>query len=178
MDASQPEKREHFKPSEYMRSRRPHLFSDSVQVARPSLDKGQFDYHLETLTSRKQEQLFEECARRLAEAEICPNIKPQTGPTGGGDSQVDASTYPVAHDLAERVWFGSPAQPSGEDWAFAFSCKRDWKSKIREDIAKIARLPTHFTLAYFITNQYARDKDRAKIETELSQQHGLKVECH
>jgi site-specific recombinase XerC len=38
----------------------------------------------ETDTSRSQEVKFERFARRLAEREICPNLLPQTGPTGGG----------------------------------------------------------------------------------------------
>jgi len=49
----------------------------------------------------EKETEFEEFCRRLVEAEICPNIKPQTGPVGGGDSKVDASTHPISKELAE-----------------------------------------------------------------------------
>jgi len=93
-----------FKPSEYMRARRPELFSDTTPMMVPLLEKGFLEYQLETLTSRKQELVFEEFCRRLASLEICPNIKPQTGPIGGGDSKVDAPTYPVASALAERCY--------------------------------------------------------------------------
>ena len=79
-------------PSSFMRARRPHLFSDTVAVDRPQLDRDRLEYYLETLTSRKQETAFEHFARRLAEKEICPNLLPQTGPTGGGDSKVDTET--------------------------------------------------------------------------------------
>ena len=158
-----------------MRARYPDLFSDTLPVAVQTLDKGKLEYHLETLTSRKQEQEFEEFCRRMAELEICPNIKPQTGPTGGGDSKVDASTYPVAPALSERCWCGTPAPPSDEAWAFAFSCKKKWKPKVKEDMQKIANLDRSFTKVYFITSQFARDKDRGYIEQELTEKHGFEV---
>ena len=164
-----------FKPSQYMRARRPHLFSDTLPLTVPALDKGRLEYHLETLTSRKQEQEFEEFCRRMVEAEICPNLKPQTGPTGGGDSKVDASTYPVAPALRERCWWGTPAVPSDGAWAFAFSCKKEWKPKVKEDTEKIANLERSFTKAYFITSQFARDKDRGYLESELTKKHGFEV---
>ena len=94
-------------PSEFLRARRPELFSDSRLEGQPRLTPAVFEYHLETLTSRKQEIEFEYFCRRLAEKEICPNLLPQTGPTGGGDSKVDAETYPVAEEIAERWYVGS-----------------------------------------------------------------------
>lgn len=152
-----------FRPSEYIRARYPKLFSDTPPVGAPVLDKGRLEYHLESLTHRKQEQEFEDFCRRLAELEICPNLKPQTGPTGGGDSQVDASTYPVAQTLTERCWWGTPSTPPAKSWAFAFSCKKKWKDKVKSDMAKIAALERTFETAFFITSQYTRDKDRGFI---------------
>jgi hypothetical protein len=35
---------------------------------------------LDTLTSRSQETIFENFARRLAQCEVCPNLLPHTGP--------------------------------------------------------------------------------------------------
>ena len=84
------------RPSDFMKARRPYLFSDTEIEAQPTLDRATFEYLLETLTARKQELDFEHFARRLAEKEVCPNLIPQTGPTGGGDSKVDAETYPVS----------------------------------------------------------------------------------
>src|SRR5690349_13420504 len=95
---------ENFRPSEFMRARRPELFSDSKVIGEPRLSPEVFEYHLDTLTSRKQETEFEHFCRRLAEKEICPNILPQTGPTGGGDSKVDAETYPVSDAISLR-WY-------------------------------------------------------------------------
>jgi len=96
------------------------------------------EYHLSTLTSRSQEVKFEHFARRLAELEICPNLLPQTGPTGGGDSKVDSETYPVADDLALGWYMGIGREAASERWAFAFSAKKKWRGKLRSDIAKIA----------------------------------------
>jgi len=99
------------KPSEYLRARRPERFSDTPKVGRHVLSRDLLEYKLGTLTSRKQEGDFEEYARKLAERELCPNLHPQTGPTGGGDSKTDASTYPVAPALTERWYRGSPTPP-------------------------------------------------------------------
>ena len=87
---------------EFMRARRPELYSDSMIHSEAQPDRNQFEYHLDTLTNRKQETEFETFARLLAEIEICPNLLPQTGPTGGGDSKVDTETYPVGESRTGR----------------------------------------------------------------------------
>src|SRR5258706_14493727 len=98
---------ESFQPSEYMRARRPELFSDSTEINTPNLTHDVFEYHLDTLTNRKQETVFEHFCRRLAEKELCPNLIPQTGPTGGGDSKVETETYPHAEGIALRWYHGT-----------------------------------------------------------------------
>ena len=103
-------------PSKFMRSRRPEQFSDTLERGGPTLDKSQFDYHLETITNRSEEKLIENFGRKLAQKEICPNLIPQTGPTGGGDSKVDTETFPVAGEIAERWYEGQPNAAS-ERWA-------------------------------------------------------------
>jgi hypothetical protein len=158
-----------------MREWHPDFFPDSVVVQNPLLNKDFLEYKLDTLTSRKEEQTFEEFCRKLAEKEICPNIKPQTGPTGGGDSKTDAATYPMAPELARHYYWGNPNSPTDENWAFAFSCKKKWKPKIQEDAAKIAALPRKFTKVYFVTNQFAKDKDRSALEDELTKKHGFEA---
>jgi hypothetical protein len=65
------------RPSEFMRARHPHLFSDTEIIEHAYLDRAVFDHHLETLTNRKEELMFERFARKLAEKEICPNLVPQ-----------------------------------------------------------------------------------------------------
>jgi hypothetical protein len=104
---------EDFSPSKFMRGRRPELFSDSQILSELRLTRDVFGYQLETLTHRKQEIEFEHFCRRLAEKEICPNLIPQTGPTGGGDSKVDTETYPVADDIALRWYQGQSRKAPG-----------------------------------------------------------------
>ncbi len=163
------------KPSEQMRANRPYLFSDSQRLSAPRLERSLLEYHLETLVNRKEEYLFEDFCRRIAEAELCPNLKPQAGPLGGGDSKTDSSTYPVSTMLLERCYWGTPAAPATERWAFAFSCQKTWTSKVRSDCKKIAELDTKFSVVYFITSQFARDKTRARLEEELSKTHEFEV---
>lgn len=157
------------KPSDFMRARRPELYSDTVYIDEHILNRSQFEFHLDTLTQRKDEIRFEHFCRRLAEKELCPNLLPQTGPTGGGDSKTDAETYPVADSIAERWYVGDPSRAAQERWAFAFSAKKDWRTKVKSDVKKIAETKRGYTLIYFITNQSVSDRNRASIEDELSQ---------
>jgi hypothetical protein len=164
-----------FSPREFLRVRRPERFSDTERSDEPVLDRSLLEYHLHTLTNRSQEKDFEHFARHLAQKEICPNLISQTGPTGGGDSKVDTETYPVADDIALTWYAGVGRDAASERWAFAISAKEDWRSKVRPDIEKIAGTGRGYKKAFFITNQFVRDKDRAEVEDELSKKHGLDV---
>lgn len=161
-------------PREFMRQLHPDLFSDSRVDDIVQLPKVVFEYHLDTLTNRKQEYEFEHFCRKLAEKEICPNLRTQTGPTGGGDSKVDTETYPVAEKIVERWWAGSPSAGS-ERWAFAFSAEKRWKPKVKSDVEKILSTGRDYKRIYFFTNQFVRDKDRANQEDELSKRVGIPV---
>jgi hypothetical protein len=162
-------------PSVYYRNLRPELFSDTRGTSSPNLTKSLLEFQLDQLTANKKEHEFEEFCRRLAEHEICSNLMPQTGPVGGGDSKVDAATYPVATGLAERRYWCGKARPTSEDWGFAFSAKKDWRTKVKDDVGKIAQLPRKFQQIFFITNQPARDKVRAELEASLSSTSGARV---
>jgi hypothetical protein len=162
-------------PNQFYRAQRPERFSDSVTVQKPSLDRSQLEYHLGTITNRSQETAFEHLARGLAERRIAPNLIPHTGPTGGGDSKVDSETFPVADALALGWFEGIGREASKERWAFAFSAKKDWRPKLKADIAKLVATGRGYKNAFFITNQYVKDKDRAKLEDQLSKEHGLQV---
>ena len=164
-----------FSPSGYMRARRPELFSDTKTVAEPRLTREVFEHQLDTLTSRKQETEFEHFCRRLAEKDLCPNLIPQTGPTGGGDSKVDAETYPVANEIAMRWYDGIGIAASRERWAFAFSAKKKWKPKFNGDVKKIIETGRDYKHIYFITNQFVRDKERAELEDELSKKYSVGI---
>lgn len=159
---------------EFMRARRPQLYSDTLHAEIGEMDRRQFEFHLQSLTSRKEETAFENFARVLAEKELCPNLIPQTGPTGGGDSKADTETYPVASAIA-TLWFEGDPSSAGERWGFAVSAKADWKPKVRSDVAKIVATGRPYILVYFISNQSIKDKDRAEIEDALTAEHGVQV---
>ena len=154
-------------PLEFMKERRPYLFSDSQDISEVTIPKATLEMQLDTLTSRKQEAEFEYFARLLAEKEICPNLVPQTGPTGGGDGKVDTETYPVAEEISER-WFVGDANAAKERWAFAISTKRDWKPKVRADVASIMSTGRDYKRIFFITSQYAKSNDKSDLEDSLS----------
>jgi hypothetical protein len=170
----QPES-EAFRPSDFMRARRPYLFSDTQVVGEPLLDRSFLEYHLETLTNRSQEKDFEHFCRRLAEKEICPNLLPQTGPTGGGDSKVDSETYPVSDAVSIRWYEGVGREAASERWAFAISAKQQWRPKVRSDVQGIVETQRGYTLIYFISSRYIKDKDRASIEDELFNKYNVNV---
>jgi hypothetical protein len=151
------------------------MFSDSRTIGEIHLPREVFEYHLDTLTNRKQETEFEHFCRRLAEKQLCPNLLPQTGPTGGGDSKVDAETYPVADEISLRWYEGVARSADRERWAFAFSAKKKWRPKIESDVEKIVNTGRGYKLIYFITNQFVRDKVRAAVEDALKAKHGVEV---
>lgn len=161
-------------PRELMRARHPDLFSDSVVEERSILARPVFEYHLETLTARKEEYQFEHFCRLIAEKEICPNLRVQTGPTGGGDSKVDSETYPVAKEISNRWWLGEPSGGS-ERWAFAFSAKKAWKPKLEADVDNILSTQRDYKRIYFFTNQFVSDKSRASAEDALTKNAGIPV---
>ncbi len=163
-------------PKQFLRRRRPQRFSDSIRVDEPALDRSMLEYHLDTLTSRSQEHDFERFAKALCSREVCPNLLPQTGPTGGGDSKVDSETYPVATPLALAWHAGDSSQEAANArWGFAFSAKKKWRPKLRSDIEKIASTGRGYAKAFFVTNQFVRDKERADIEDDLSKKYELDV---
>jgi hypothetical protein len=170
-----PPGKDFFSPRKLLQARRPEKFSDSVVIRAAALDRSLLEYHLDSLTKRKQENDFERFAKRLIERTICPNLLPQTGPTGGGDSGVDSETYPVSDDLS-LVWhIGIGREASTERWAFAFSAKKDWPEKLRADVAKIAGTGRKYRKAFFVSNQFIRDKTRAREEDSLRKKHKLDV---
>src|SRR5258707_952510 len=113
-----------FSPREFLKARRPERFSDSMNEEESTLDSLTLGYPLEKITSLSQEADFQRFAFELAKREVCPNLLPQTGPTGGGDSKVDAETYPVADGLS-LVWHnGIGREASSENWGFAISAMK------------------------------------------------------
>jgi hypothetical protein len=124
-------------PSAYMRQLRPENYSDTTETTDYVLDRAVFDHHLEKITTLSQTQDFEIFCRKLCERTICRNLRPHTGPDGGGDSKADTETLPVADEIASLAYVGE-ANAGREKWAFAFSAKEDWRGKVRSDVKGIA----------------------------------------
>lgn len=164
-------------PSAFMRELRPEYYSDSKERTRFVLGAHQLEYRLETITARNETHAFEIFCRKLCERAICPNLRPQTGPDGGGDSKADSETYPVADEIAGLTYVGS-ANSGRERWAFAFSAKEAWTAKARKDVKGIAETKRGYDRIFFVTSRFAKAKDRARLEDELTTKYGIPVTIH
>lgn len=161
-------------PSQFMRARRPHLFSDSTELEEVAISREVLSHHLHTLTNQKDEVPFERFARRLAQKFIAPNMRPQTGPTGGGDGKTDAESYPVSAEVAATWHIADPANAS-KRLAFAFSAKERWRSKVQDDVKGIAETGRDYKQIYFITNQFVSAKNSAEVQDELEQKYRIPI---
>ncbi len=164
-------------PSRFMRELRPEYYSDTKDQVAYLLDAPILEYHLESITSRNETHGFEVFCRKLCERTICPNLRPQTGPEGGGDSKADTETYPVADEIVALTYVGE-ANGGREKWAFAFSAKKTWTSKVRNDVKGIIETDRNYNRIICVTSRFARAKDRARIEDELSKKYGIPVTIH
>jgi hypothetical protein len=171
---SEEEHKNKVSPSEFMRRLRPEYYSDTSDHTTYLLDATTLEYCLDTITARNQTHDFEIFCRKLCERTICPNLKPATGPEGGGDSKADTETIPIADEIATLTYVGD-ANAAQERWAFAFSAKKKWAEKARSDVAGIVATQRDYQKIYCITAQFARAKDRARIEDELTQRLGVTV---
>ncbi|MBL3591243.1 MAG: hypothetical protein JMN24_15840 [gamma proteobacterium endosymbiont of Lamellibrachia anaximandri] len=164
-------------PTQFMRELRPEYYSDTKDQVQYVLDESTFEYCLETITSRNETHEFEVFCRKLCERTICPNLRPHTGPDGGGDSKADTESYPVSDDISELFYVGE-SKAGRERWAFAFSAKKKWTEKVRNDVKGIIETDRGYNRIIFVTSRFARDKDRARLEDELSKQYGISVTIH
>ena len=71
----------------YYRRLRSNLFSDTEVVYETKLTPELFDLKLQQLSQDKKQSEFENFVLVLAARLVTPNIKPQTGPDGGGDGK-------------------------------------------------------------------------------------------
>lgn len=163
-------------PSEFMRKLHPEHYSDSSGRTAYELERESFEYHLESITSRNETHDFEIFCRKLCERVICPNLRPATGPEGGGDSKADTETFAVAKELAQ-FYIGRPGSGS-ERWAFAFSAKETWRSKVISDVAGLIATGRNYNRIICVTSRFAPAKKRALLEDELTEEHGVPVEIH
>lgn len=164
-------------PSQFMRQIRPELYSDSTPRIKHQLKAEVLSHHLDTITERNQTHEFELFCRKLCERTICPNLRPATGPEGGGDSKADTETSPVSDEVSKLNYVGI-ANSGSERWAFAFSAKKTWAEKARSDVAGIMATNRGYKKIFFVTSRAARAKDRARVEEELSREYGVQVTIH
>ena len=162
-------------PYDLYRKNNPQYFSDTVVTYKTELTEEIFRYEMDKLSNTMKQDLFENFATSLAFRFITPNIVPQTGPTGGGDGKTDSETHPVADKIAEKWYVADGGCKGTEKWAFAISCKEDWKGKIKKDVNEIVKLNRGFTKIYFCSNRQIRSADRKTIETELKKKYGIEV---
>lgn len=164
-------------PSQFMRQIRPELYSDSTARTSHQLEAPVLSHHLDTLTDRNQTHEFELFCRKLCERTICPSLRPATGPEGGGDSKADTESTPVSEEINRLTYVGL-ANRGSERWAFAFSAKKTWAEKSRSDVAGIVATNRGYTKIFFVTSRAARARDRARVEDELTREHGVQVTIH
>ncbi|MBP5366972.1 MAG: hypothetical protein J6Z01_00835 [Bacteroidales bacterium] len=159
----------------YYRELHPQYFSDSKVVYETPLTRELFDLQLEFLSTKKKQSEFEnfvvECAKRI----ITPNIKRQTGPDGGGDGKVDAETFDVSSDISDKWYIIDGGASRNEKWAFAISCKKQWKPKVESDVEKIVDTDREYTKVLFFSNQYIKSSTRAEVETNLKEKYNIQV---
>ena len=160
--------------SEIMRSRRPYLYSDSSSTNAYSLSKSEFSHFLDSLTQRNEHKDFEIFCRHLCERILCPNLRTQTGPEGGGDGKVDTETYAVSSEISDR-WFSGEANAGQERWAFAVSAKKAWSSKVNSDVKGIVETGRKYDRIYFLTNQAVKAKACHDKEMKLTKEFGVPV---
>lgn len=160
--------------SEFMRNYKPELYSDSEDRPQYRFDKATLEHQLDTVTTRNETHDFELFCRKLCEKSICPNLRPQTGPEGGGDGKADSETIPVADEISKLTYVGE-ANAGKEKWAFGFSAKKRWSEKVRSDVEGIVSTKRGYQKIFCVTSRPARAKDRARIEDELTKEHGIPV---
>ncbi|MGN6299436.1 MAG: hypothetical protein ACTHM7_21770 [Ginsengibacter sp.] len=162
-------------PSQFYRRRRPEYFSDSKIVAKAILPREQLDYEISQISTTQKQDSFENLCRKLAEKLITPNLIPQVGPTGGGDGKTDAETYPVSNFISERWFVSDNKWNENENWAFAMSAKKDWKTKVKSDVKGIIDTNRGYTRIYFFSNQKISSKNKKETQAQIKKDFGIEL---
>lgn len=167
--------KEKLSPAEFYKLRRPEYFSDSEITYETELPKEQLAFALNQISKNQKHDEFETLCRRLSEKLITPNLIPQVGPTGGGDGKTDSETYPVSKDISDRWFIPENGWNKDEKWAFAFSAKKTWKSKAKDDIINILSTKREYTRIYFITNQTPSSKNKKETQDQYIKEFKLDI---
>ena len=67
------------------------------------------------------------------------------------------------------------SNPTNDKWAFAFSLKKDWKSKCNSDIKKIIETKRGYTKIFFVTNQAIKNNIRLEYQDLKKEETGIEV---
>lgn len=162
-------------PSQFYRNRRPEFFSDSKTESKVLLTKEQLAFEINQISTNQKHDSFENLCRRLAEKLITPNLIPQVGPTGGGDGKTDSETYAVSNYISDRWFISDNKWNENENWAFAISAKKDWKTKVKSDVKKIVETNRGYTKTYFFSNQKIRSKDKKETQDLINEKYGIEL---
>jgi hypothetical protein len=162
-------------PKDFLKQRRPNKFSDSIIKEKTNLNRPTLESHLLNLSSRNEQDIFEQFIVSLCEVEVCPNIKPNTGPAGGGDGKTDAESYPVSADTALSLYIGFEQLKPKRAFAFAISAKKKWEAKLKLDFEKIYEDDRKLDVTYFVTNQYVKADKRKVLEKDLGEKYHTEV---
>lgn len=160
-------------PKELLKKLHPDQFSDSKIIEKIECPRDFLDFSISKLSEQNKHFDFEDFIRKLLEREICPNLIEETGPAGGGDGKVDTENYSVAPDKQLFWWYG--LNPTNDKWAFAFSLKKDWKSKCNSDIKKIIETRRGYTKIFFVTNQPIKNNIRLDYQDLKKNETGVEV---
>lgn len=154
-------------PSAFYRKIRPEFFSDSKIITKVVLPREQLDYEISQISVNQKHDSFETLCRRLAEKLITPNLIPQVGPTGGGDGKTDSETYPVSNFISDRWFISDNKWDENENWAFAFSAKKEWKSKVKSDVKSIINTGRGYTKIFFFSSQKISSKNKKETQDQI-----------
>lgn len=150
-----------------MKLRHPDEFSDSSDYMNKAIPRPVLESFFLNLTSRNEQDDFESFAFKLAQKEIIPNLKPNTGPAGGGDGKTDAEEFPVSELVAAAFYVGFMDAAKKKSTALAISAKAKWKQKIRDDAREIASTGRKFDTVYFISSRYIKADQLKSLEKEV-----------
>jgi hypothetical protein len=166
-------KGENLNPYQLYRRMRPECFSDSS--TKRLMTREMFNLQMENLSADMKQDLFEDLTRQLVCRLITPNLIPQTGPTGGGDGKTDIETHAVDNDVSDK-WYYKDACAPGQKWAFAISCKKNWKPKMQSDVKKIVETGRGFTRIFFCTNQRVKSKDKSDLFESFKKEYQIETD--
>lgn len=130
-------------------------------------------FQLSELAGTNAHHEFEQLCFHLARKRIFPNIIPSTGPvSAGGDQGSDFETFEVGSGTSAPFF----AKASDEKVVFACSLEKNYRKKIREDLASIAKAQPSATNVKFFSNGRIAVGVRHKLQDYAKGAHGIELE--